>query len=514
MKTLQERFETHLADKASARWSMEALIEDADTGELSDGAMAEDARNEDRNDAMEEVAVAVRDAEEAEDQARSMRDTAEGLAEIRDTADAVNTQSGFTLESFYFAKLALDSYIKPIGRKLPLACPALESLKPTTRFKVSLEDVDALVADATGAADAMEKCSVEAAVKALGLLCEARGEVNERVASLLSVLSSATYDETKSIQVDPAVEAALSVGGTIPAALGSYLTDYSQTVQKILSIYVEAAQESARKGAEFATLYQGLMANMSPLNFLVDRIKGVNDPRQAIDKDALLFALPGSGQLFGFPAPSATGVDEKPDETVDQVTVIVNRFCSDMVPLAPTLWNERHDEGASQGEVRVICKEAAIKGLTAIQEALNAFVPKAYAEAHLDLWSRLRSAYAGYVESTNTLNQSNEVSFANDKVREFLDMVYELAVWPLVHVVTNLICVSNAFVLFVERSVSGESAEVKPETPAPADASDSATDEPTQPDGDQANDDDNNDGADVDALSYKKVDEDEEEETK
>jgi hypothetical protein len=144
----------------------------------------------------------------------------------------------------------------------------------------------------------------------------------------------------------------------------------------------------------------------------------------------------------------------------DALVSKLSKFSSDYVPLEPLAWDDRPD-GEGEGMIRVLSKDSIAGSVDSLIKALECVNIKSFGESNQQTWASARSAFAMYKKSFDNLTpqQMSDINGATEAVGDYLDTVYNLSCWPVLHVLTNLVFTSNAFLLLAERSISGVSAE-------------------------------------------------------
>jgi hypothetical protein len=144
----------------------------------------------------------------------------------------------------------------------------------------------------------------------------------------------------------------------------------------------------------------------------------------------------------------------------DALVSKLDKFSADYVPLEPLAWDDRPD-GEGEDSIRVLSKDSIAGAVDSLIKALECVNIKSFGESNQQTWASARSAFAMYKKAFDNLTpqQMSDIQGATESVGDYLDTVYNLSCWPVLHVLTNLVFTSNAFLLLAERSISGQSAE-------------------------------------------------------
>lgn len=161
-----------------------------------------------------------------------------------------------------------------------------------------------------------------------------------------------------------------------------------------------------------------------------------------------------------FPAEGAPNQGMTP---CDALITKLDKFSSDYVPLEPLSWDDR-PEGSDDDTIRVLSKDSIAGSVESLIKAMECINIKSFGESNQQTWASARSAFAMYKKAFDNLSpqQMADIQPATESVGEYLDTVYNLSCWPVLHVLTNLVFTANAFLLLAERSISGQSADEQP----------------------------------------------------
>ena len=154
----------------------------------------------------------------------------------------------------------------------------------------------------------------------------------------------------------------------------------------------------------------------------------------------------------------------------DSLITKLDKFSSDYVPLEPLTWDDRPD-GSGDDTIRVLSKDSIAGSVDSLIKAMECVNIKSFGESNQQTWASARSAFAMYKKAFDNLSpqQMSDIQPATESVGEYLDTVYNLSCWPVLHVLTNLVFTANAFLLLAERSISGQSADEAPVEDVPED---------------------------------------------
>lgn len=466
---------------------------------VTDGRHSERVREvmnalESRHDALRYLAVAYHEAVSLESDLEDAKKSLTTLKQVRSAIEAINQSVHFTADSAVYAGAAINAPLERLG--YPMVAFHQASVESDGRFTISLEELDGTIDEVTDICANIEAKSVDGLLQVLNLLKQIFPDVTGRLCALRDSLRNIKYDESQSINFESACIEALSVDGKFPTGLTSFLESYAVNAGQMLSVFSEAALSSAASANQFGELLRTLPDGAdgdAVINTLCDAIKAVGDPRKAVSSDALAFELPGDGPLFGTPAvdnagaedPTAAGDNSDADPTaVDAVaTVVTNaqddpvsglvavltKFTADCTPIAPAAICAQTDPAAGSVEQnqRVLSAANICKGVTALLKVFDMIDVKTWGDANKDIWATARSAFANYKDGVSQLDPRALPALApmDQPLSDYLDLVYAMSAWPALNYLVNAVKTANAFILFAERSITGESAPVD-EAPA------------------------------------------------
>jgi hypothetical protein len=142
-------------------------------------------------------------------------------------------------------------------------------------------------------------------------------------------------------------------------------------------------------------------------------------------------------------------------------------YSTSHAPLDPLSYGERGEPAGTAPTMRVLSKETILSGLSELIKAIEGVDINSFAEARQQTWVAARSAFSAYQQSLMSLSprQASKLRPINAAIAEYLDTVFALSTWPVLHLLTNFVFTSNAFVLLAERSIAGKSDEAPTATP-------------------------------------------------
>lgn len=188
-------------------------------------------------------------------------------------------------------------------------------------------------------------------------------------------------------------------------------------------------------------------------------------PEEELDENGNPKAAPAKESL----EPTG-GVQNQGMTQCDALITKLDKFSSDYVPLEPLSWDDR-PEGSGDDTIRVLSKDSISGSVDSLIKAMECINIKSFGESNQQTWASARSAFSMYKRAFDNLNpqQMADIQPATESVGEYLDTVYNLSCWPVLHVLTNLVFTANAFLLLAERSISGQSADEAPAVDTDAD---------------------------------------------
>lgn len=476
-----------------------------------------------------EAAAGARDAQAVVSEVREVEERAveyRALAEVIN-----EETGGLSVESFAVLTLGLESLTKELGLPPIDLGIGMEDFKAKgQRVKISLEALDELIKSVRRGGRTLEKSSVEAINRLLTALGEALPAAQQRLASVTAQAAQRSGETIGgSVEVDDGLKQALSVGGEIPSDLPRYFRDYAEYGTALLCDFAPNALAAAIEASSLPASLRFDSAD-SFWTSVGEKLDKVGDPRSKLTDAQKALALPGLGVLFSQqcgeyesttpalkamseftnncrpldpieitdeeeqaaaaePAMEADG--DEADLTIPSLDDVATPAAADDTAAAPPAdaTPPADDPLTTDPVVDAPVLDAAPiadvapvpAGPATLQPADIKDIGKTlYAVFEkIDLPALAEKGKAAWPESIAAVVSMREVlaqtpvelrgplGMEADLIPAYLDTVYTLSAWPVLHYLVNLVYTTNAFVLYAERSLAAPKDAPAPE-PTPA----------------------------------------------
>ncbi len=470
-----------------------------------------------------EAAAGARDAQAVVSEVREVEDRA---VEYRSIAEVVNEETGgLSVESFAILKMGLESLTKQLGLPALDLGIGLEDFKTKgQRVKISLEALDELIKSVRRGGRSLEKSSVEAITRLLNALGEALPAAQQRLASVTAQAAQRSGETIGgSVEVDDGLKQALSVGGEIPSDLPRYFRDYAEYGTALLCDFAPNALAAAIEASSLPASLRFDSAD-SFWTSLGEKLAKVGDPRSKLTDAQKALALPGLGVLFSQQCGEF--------ESTTPALKAMSEFTNNCRPLDPIEITDEEEQAAAAepameadgddtdltipalDDTTAPATDAAVasdplatdtppvdaaladipadvpavdttpvpSGPATLQPAdikdIGKTLYSVFEKVDLsDLAEKGKSAWPDSIAAVGSMREVLEqtpvelrgpLGMEADLIPAYLDTVYTLSAWPVLHYLVNLVYTVNAFVLYAERSLAAPKEAPAPEpTPAP-----------------------------------------------
>lgn len=438
---------------------------------LEDATPAEIAAHVSKMESVESTAQTLRRCAEAsllEDSTAQSAQLTDELGDIRAQIELINSSEAWTPASVTI----MASRVKAVAARCGLESINLgadqEALLNSSRL--SLEDIDKVIAAVDSSSAALEERSVSALTELLNALADSIPKAYTRLCELKDRVNLLP-DAPAGGQVSGPFIQRLQIDGNIPGQFPSVMNEFAQYGAVLLDAYSETAFQSVMK----TTIFQDGLSHDSVMGYwdtVEGKVKQIEDPRVRLTETQMSSLLPGAGSLFG-------GAD--PDNT-DVLTIRdkLRRFVSSFRPVSISDFSESLQLDATDSDTGTV----AALTVSQIRDTSKYFcdlmcdvelksLSASCKAAWIDASRTIRNVRAGLSDADNGL----QTALGDDAqlVCAYLETLFILSAWPVLNYLTDLALTVNAFVDYAEASLKAEPAE---QTPAEATVPEANVSEP------------------------------------
>jgi len=399
-----------------------------------------------------DVVRAAADAGEVQDSLDEADEASDELKNVKELVEVVNANEAWSQPALAFLQNHLDSISRRLDIRSIRTGVSLESREEIGNIKVSLEDINQIIAAVDNSSAELQERSVAALVDLINSLGEAIPKLELRLDQLCQRAES---------MVDPDSTGTVSLGygdtlnrlvvnNEVPESLPNFINEYTSYGNVLLGRYSEVAFQSVMR----TSLFEGGFDQSSYQGFwdcLGEKLKQIEDPRKELTEAQMLMTLPGAGPLFGGPG-----------EQVDDVLATRERMRRFVTAFRPVSLSDfsvavQTDADADQSD-----KTAPALKPSEIRDAVKYFCTLL---SQVDLPAVSQACKAAWIDAGRTIRQVKDALQNADEtllraldeddslLPAYLETLFTLSAWPILNYLTNLTLFGNAFVDYANRSL-------------------------------------------------------------